>query len=286
VICYESRKLKEHERNYATHDLELVEIVHALKMWRHYLMGNKFELRTDHCGLKHLFGQPTFNARQTRWLEFLSEYDSEIKHIKGKENQVVDALSTRDHEVHVLAISMYRNDLKYQIIATTNSDKHYLKIKEILQQGNFQQKCNSYALKEDGILMYKGKVYVSNSSALNNAVLKEMHNVPYVGHPRYQKTIAVVIIQYFWLRMKKKVGNYITRCLECQKVKIEHRHPTGFLQPLLMLEWKWEVVIVDFIIKLPRTVKQHDSIMVVVDKLTKATHFIPVKTTHKVTSIA
>jgi hypothetical protein len=56
VVCYESRKLKEHERNYATHDLELAMIVHALKMRRHYLVGKKFELRTNHGGLKHLFG--------------------------------------------------------------------------------------------------------------------------------------------------------------------------------------------------------------------------------------
>jgi uncharacterized protein CbrC (UPF0167 family) len=73
VVCYESRKLKEHERNYATHDVELATIVHALKMWRNYLAGKKFKIRTNHCGLKHLFSQPTLNARQTRWLEFLSE---------------------------------------------------------------------------------------------------------------------------------------------------------------------------------------------------------------------
>jgi hypothetical protein len=73
VVCYESRKLKEHERKYDTHDIELATIVHALKMWRKYLMGNKFELKIDNCGLKNLFGQPTLNAKQTRWLEFLSE---------------------------------------------------------------------------------------------------------------------------------------------------------------------------------------------------------------------
>jgi hypothetical protein len=66
VIGYESRKIKEHERNYATHDLELTTIVHALRMWRQYLMGKKFELRTDHIGLKYLFEQLTLNARQTR----------------------------------------------------------------------------------------------------------------------------------------------------------------------------------------------------------------------------
>jgi hypothetical protein len=68
VICYESRKLKEHERNYVTHGLELAAIVHALRKWRHYLMGKRFELRTNHNGLKYLFDQPNLNTRQSRWL--------------------------------------------------------------------------------------------------------------------------------------------------------------------------------------------------------------------------
>jgi hypothetical protein len=107
IICYESRKLKEHERNYATHDLELESIVHDLKKWRHYLMGRRFELRKDHNGLKYLFDQPTLNARQSRWLEFLCEYDFDIKHIKGKENKVVDAISGRVHKLHATTISMH-----------------------------------------------------------------------------------------------------------------------------------------------------------------------------------
>jgi hypothetical protein len=84
VIGYESKKLKEHERNYATHDLEIDSIVHALNMWRHYLMGKRFELRTNHSGLKYIFEKPTLKAIRKRWLEFLREYDFEIKHIKGK----------------------------------------------------------------------------------------------------------------------------------------------------------------------------------------------------------
>jgi hypothetical protein len=82
VICYMSRKLNEHEINYVTHDLELATIVHALKMWRHYPMGRRFVLMTDHCGLRHLFDQPKLNARQARWMALLSEFDFEIKHIK------------------------------------------------------------------------------------------------------------------------------------------------------------------------------------------------------------
>jgi hypothetical protein len=128
--------------------------------------------------------------------------------------------------------------------------------------------------------------YVPNSSELQNIVLRVMHNVPYVGHSGYRKTIAVVRSQYFWLKIKKEVVNYIAMCLECQKVKTKHRHLTGLLQPLPILEWKWKVVTINFITKFPRTMKQHDSIMVVVDKLTKVTHFIHVKTTHKATNIA
>jgi hypothetical protein len=83
VISYESM-LKEHERNYGTCDLDLVSIVYELNMWRNFLMGKKFELRTDHSGLKYLFEQSNLNSSKTRLLECLSEYEFEIKHIKGK----------------------------------------------------------------------------------------------------------------------------------------------------------------------------------------------------------
>jgi hypothetical protein len=120
VICYESMKLKDHEKNYATHDLELASIVHALRKWRHYLMGRRFKLRTNHNGMKYLFDYPTLNARQSRWMEFLYEYDLDIKHIKGKENKVVDALSRIVHELHATAISMYQTDIKGKFLEDAN----------------------------------------------------------------------------------------------------------------------------------------------------------------------
>jgi hypothetical protein len=125
VVCYESRKLKEHERNYATHDLELEAIVHSLRKWRNYLMGKRFKLRTDHNGMKCLFDQPTLNSRHNRWLEFLSGYDFDIKHIKEKENKVVDALNRRVHELHATTISMYQSDLKDRILEAGKSDLQY-----------------------------------------------------------------------------------------------------------------------------------------------------------------
>jgi hypothetical protein len=130
--------------------------------------------------------------------------------------------------------------------------------------------------------MYKGKVYVLRSQLMKNLMLREMHNVPCAENLRYHKTIAAIRGQYFWPSMKKDVVDYMAKCMECQKVKVEHRHPIGLLQIFLIPEWKWVVVtLINFITKLPRTVKQHDSIMVVVDKLTKDAHFIPVNLNHK-----
>ena len=116
--------------------------------------------------------------------------------------------------------------------------------------------------------------------------MDEIHQTPYSGHPGYQKTMAKSKKQYFWPGMKKDMAEYISRCMKCQQVKVEHQHPAGLLQPLPVPEWKWEVISMDFITELPMTWRQHDSIMVMVHKLTKATHFIPVKSTHKTDDIA
>jgi hypothetical protein len=86
-------------------------------------------------------------------------------------------------------------------------------------------------------------------------ILREMHNIYYAGNPGYQKTIAAIKRQYYWPGMKKEVIDFISKCLECQKVKVEHKNPASFLQPLPIPEWKWEVVTTDFITKLPITNK-------------------------------
>jgi hypothetical protein len=86
-----------------------------------------------------------------------------------------------------------------------------------------------YKLGNDEILLYMNKIYVPSSHELRSMILKEMHNVPCVGHLGYQKSVAAVKIQYFWLDMKKEIVDYIVKCMECQKVKAKHRHPNGLL---------------------------------------------------------
>jgi hypothetical protein len=124
-----------------------------------------------------------------------------------------------------------------------------------LQQGMSQQKFEGYELREDEILIYRRKVYVPNDRKLKSLFFPDMHKVPYAGHPNYLKKIVAFKKQHFWLGMKKEVDNFIARCLKCQKFKVEHRHPTSFLQPLPIPEWKWEFVTMDFITKFSRNFK-------------------------------
>jgi hypothetical protein len=119
VIAYISRKLRRHEENYVTHDWELLAIVYALKVWRHYLVGWKFELRIDHCGLQHIFTQNDLNARRRRWSELLSEYDFEITYIKGTVNRVADALSRRPRIFLVLPL---QTNLRENILSLQRDD--------------------------------------------------------------------------------------------------------------------------------------------------------------------
>ena len=124
VIAHESRKLKVHEKNYVTYDLELAAIIHALKMWRYHLIGRKFTLMTDNKGLKYLLDQPNLNARQARWLDFLSEYNFEIQHIKGKDNKVADALSINAKLNFTTAISTYTAYLEEQLEVGIEQDEN------------------------------------------------------------------------------------------------------------------------------------------------------------------
>jgi hypothetical protein len=124
--------LKEHERIYTTHDLDLAAIVHSLKMWWNYLMDKIFEMRTNHYGLKYLFGKMSLNVIQSRWLEFLNEYDFDINHIKGNENKVAHTLNRRVHEMHATMISMYETYFCDRILEGSKLDLRYVDIKATL----------------------------------------------------------------------------------------------------------------------------------------------------------
>jgi hypothetical protein len=110
VIAYASCQLRKHELNYPTHDFELVVLVHALKIWRHSIMGTKCQVYTDHKSFKYIFTQKDLDLRQCRWLELIKDYDLEIHYHQGKANLVVDALSQKEH-VHSAIVAQLPDEI-------------------------------------------------------------------------------------------------------------------------------------------------------------------------------
>jgi hypothetical protein len=180
VICYESRKLNEHKVNYVTHNMELVATVHALKMWRHYLLGRIFVLMTDHSGLRYLFDQPKLNVRQARWMTLLSEFDFEIKLIKGNENGVVDALSRSMKVVHLAVVSTSESNIKERVKTIQETDVFFKTVTSYLKKEPIGLKYEGYQMLNDGLLTYKGRLYIPNCNDLKRFIMDELHKIPYM----------------------------------------------------------------------------------------------------------
>ena len=288
VVAYASRKLKPHERNYPTHDLELAAIVFALKIWRHYLYGEKCFIYTDHKSLKYLPSQRELNLRQHRWMELIKDYDCVIDYRPGKANVVADALSRetvqtlRALNAHlsllddgtVVAELIVRPNLLNQVLEAQKKDE---KISAIINQiGNGKE--IEFIVNENGVLYYKDRVCVLNDNDLRKAILEEAHSGSFAIQPGSTKMYQDLKMSFWWSEMKRDVSEFVTKCLVCQRVKAEHQVPSGLLQPIRIPEWKWDRITMDFVVRLPLTGRKHDSVWVVVDRLTKSAHFLPVRT--------
>ena len=275
-VAYESRKLRTHELNYPTHDLELLAVVHALKMWRHYLLGNSFKIKTDHKSLKWIFTQPDLNMRQRRWMELLHEYDFSIEYQPGKENVVADALSRKStlSAISILQSSITDvvrqasvNDSFYNLIASTIS---------ILDKSEKQLNIVKGFQIVDDLLYFKERLYIPADKDLKLRILAEAHDIPIAAHPGYIKLYNTLRKSFYWNGLKRDALSYVTRCLSCQRIKAERVKYPGKLQPNDIPQMKWENISMDFVTGLPSS-RGYDSIYVVVDMLTKMIHLFPVR---------
>jgi hypothetical protein len=137
VIAYASRALRPHEQNYPTHDRELAAVVHALKIWRHYLMGAHCNIYTYHKSLKYIFTQADLNMRQSRWLELVNDYDLEVHYHPGKANIVADAMSHKAQcncliiDSHVTALFDELRKLNIEVVSPGTLD--YISVEPTLQ---------------------------------------------------------------------------------------------------------------------------------------------------------
>jgi len=128
---------------------------------------------------------------------------------------------------------------------------------------------------EKGVVWFKNRICVPANSALRKEILSEAHDSKYCLHPGGSKMYQDVKKHYWWKNMKADIARHVAECDICNRVKAKHQRPTGLLKPLEVPEWKWGSISMDFIVGLPRSQGGHDSIWVVVDRLTKAAHFVP-----------
>ncbi|GJW99612.1 putative reverse transcriptase domain-containing protein [Tanacetum coccineum] len=189
--------------------------------------------------------------RQRRWLELLAEYDCEIRYHPGKANVIADALSQKER------IKPLRE--------------------ENIKAENLRGMDKAFEVRPDGTRCIKNRSWLPLYGNLRDLIMHESHKSKYFIHPGSDKMYQDLKKLYWWPNMKAIIVEYVGKCLTCSRVKVEYQKPSGLLvQPEIPI-WKWERITMDFFIKLPKTSNGHDTIWVIVDRLTKSAHFIPTR---------
>ncbi|WVZ53619.1 hypothetical protein U9M48_004533 [Paspalum notatum var. saurae] len=207
--CVLMQEARDHEKNYPTHDLELAAVVHALKVWRHYLFGQKCDIYTDHKSLKYIFTQTELNMRQRRWLELIKDYDLEIHYHPGKANVVADALSRKSQisllwarelpdelaiEFDRLSLGFLNNTegtasmefeptLEQEIRKGQLNDEKIKEVKELIKL----EKAPGFRVDADGTVWHGDRICVPNIKSIRDLILKEAHETAYSIHPGSEK---------------------------------------------------------------------------------------------------
>nr|GEX70470.1 reverse transcriptase domain-containing protein [Tanacetum cinerariifolium] len=239
VIAYASLQLKVHGKNYTTHDLELGAVVFALKMWRQYLYGTKCIVFTDHKSLQHILDQKELNIRQQRWLELLRDYDCEIRYHPGKANVVADALSRKERSkpLQVPALVM---TIRLKLPKQILSAQSEAKKEENFINKDLQGMINKLEPRVNGTLSLNNQSWIPCFGDLRALIMHESHKSKYSIHPGSDKMYQDLKKLYWWPNMKENIT-------------------------------------MDLVTKLPKmTVGQH-TIWVIIDRLTKSAHFLPMR---------
>ena len=293
VISYGSKKLAHAELRYPTREKEFFAIITALHKFRSYLLYRPFVIRSDHNSLIYLKRQKQVNTgRLARWIDFLSQYSFDVVYIPGPSNKVADALSRPpDDELEVTTLTTtqlqvdaskiqqlidgYETDDEFGLVFKTLKD-HAPVPKEIANHIKY------FTLGSDGLLYYTPligeeatRLCVPSVSNLRSDIIRQCHDLPTSGHFGWLKTLELLMRNFYWNHISKDVQKYVSSCDVCQRSKPMNVAVQGLFKPLPIPRGRWTDITMDFVGALPKTVSGHDTVMVVVDRLSKRAHFIP-----------
>jgi hypothetical protein len=286
-VSYFSRKLTERERSWQVFDLELLAIVLAFEEWRAWLMGTSSPVRvySDHSNLMYFKTAKYLSPKQARWAAFLDMFNMWIFNIAGAKNPA-DAPSRHED---------YRGDTRLRSntstliekLAMTDQGQVTAGIHDLYFQRPSQQlisylkqhyteedKSAKQLLNKNDLLWHRDRVYVPESFWV--CLIRMYHDAPTVGHPGVARKLGIITCMFLWPGVRRKFFDYIKTCDSCQRVKAKRSLKTGKLISLVPEPKPWSTIGMDMITKLPLS-SGYDSILVVVDLLSKMAHFIPCK---------
>jgi len=249
---------------------ELHAITNAVKRWRQYLLGHFFIIQTDQKSLKELLTQVIQTPEQQHYLVKLLGYDYDIQYKPGKLNIVADALSRSpcpaQGQLQMLTIPqfVFLRDLKDSLLL--DPDFILMRDKCLSDPSSHPQ----FKL-QDGLLLYRGKIWLSNKSTFVPLLLREFHETPIGGHAGVNKTLKRICANFYWESMAKDVKSFVAQCIVCQQTKYSTKQPSGLLQPLPLPTGVWEDISLDFVSGLPSS-NGYTVLLVVVDRFSKAVH--------------
>lgn len=272
-IAYLSKALGPRSRGLSTYEKECMTVLLAVERWRPYLQQQEFIILTDHHSLVHLSDQRLHTPWQQRAFTKLLSLQYKISYRKGSTNSAADALSRKENllEDQVMAISVGVPLWLQEVTEGYDKDAHASQL--VTELSLHPQARENYFL-QNGLIRYKGRVWVGDNPVLQHKLISEMHDNPIGGHSGFPVTYRKLKRLFAWKGMKKQVQHQLKQCQVCLQAKPERLKYPGLLQPLPVPEGAWQVLSLDFIKGLPKS-ERFNCILVVVDKFSKFAHFIP-----------
>lgn len=266
VIAFESRKLSPQERNYAVYELEMLAIIHCLKVWRCYLEGRRFIVFTDHAALKHLKTQKTISKRVARWMDFLASFDFEIEYKPGKTNYVADAL-TRLELNTIQAEDVPEQDWPLLLLLLNDGNRRAQIPKDLLPL--LQKEKEHFILEDESIK----RIVDSNTIVPYIPCAQRLDHISKLhcgmGHIGIEATTNLARTRGWWPNMRSDIKKWVTACSVCAKALSPRKPSSEELHPIELPLQPFKRWGIDFIGRLPTSKKGNRWIIVAIDHFTR-----------------